>query len=456
MANQTPLTMGEFSQSLASVRAVGPEEPEDYAPLPPPNPRPTDIEYLLKLTKSRACQGNTRNGELFGGCVRDMLNNEEISDYDIAVHDGIVASLHRRLVDCDRLISRQAEPNDGLSMYPVTKMVIDTPRNRNVRVDVVKFDTEMYNVCDFTCNNMVLSSGGLNYRVSLNDPQEDEAGRSGIGPRPKSIQTLAICTQDVITKTLRFMMPYEIPFKCKRAGRYDHSDDCKSCKEKKLLCQVKLVSRLLHMEKKGYRFPSSNHGDGAVEFPPYFPRTFYHNVPDILEHTDMDSDECPICYESLNEKGALKTKCGHRFCVDCLNTHLGAGRNLDFSNRDHQSECPMCRQSLELDSIGDESVKLYTRSMIGDGKEQRRRFSCFTEDACRPIIPLGCAPKKQEEDEEDEEATFFDYKGKHYAYTVDLTLYRIQNKDKGDEEYIVCGKWNPEENKPVFDDLVLT
>ena len=453
MANQTPLTMGEFNQSLGSVRVVGPEEPEDYAPQPPPNPRPGDMEYLLKLTKSTA--GNIRNGELFGGCVRDMLNNEEVSDYDIAVDDRVVGNLTRKLAACDRLISRQAEPNDGLSMYPVTKMVIDTPRNRNVRVDVVKIGTEMYNVCDFTCNNMVLSSGGLNYRVSIDDPQEDEAGRSGTGPRPKSLQTLATCTQDVVTKTLRFMMPYEVPFKCKRAGRYDHPDDCKSCKERKLLCQVKLVSRLLHMEKKGYRFPSSKHEDGAVEFPPYFPRTFYHNVPDILEHTEMDSDECPICYESLNEKGALKTKCGHRFCVDCLNTHLGAGRNLDFSNRDHQSECPLCRQSLELDGIGDESVKLYTRPMTGDGTEQRRRFSCFTKDAHRPIVPLGCAPKKQEEDEEEDEEEetlveeFCEWEGKQYAYTVDLTLYRIQNK--GEEKYIKCGRWNPEENKPVFD-----
>ena len=56
-------------------------------------------------------------------------------------------------------------------------------------------------------------------------------------------------------------------------------------------------------------------------------------------------------------------------------------------------------------------------------------------------------PDQDDEDEDDEtEATFFNWKGKQYAYTDDNTLYEIDE----DGESTPCGTWDPETQKPVF------
>merc|ERR1711871_1908715 len=49
-----------------------------------------------------------------------------------------------------------------------------------------------------------------------------------------------------------------------------------------------------------------------------------------------DADECPICLEPLAEKKAAKTRCGHRFHVDCLEEHL-------FKTLAVRPNCPICR-----------------------------------------------------------------------------------------------------------------
>ena len=48
-----------------------------------------------------------------------------------------------------------------------------------------------------------------------------------------------------------------------------------------------------------------------------------------------EEDECPICYESTQQRGCSMTTCGHMFCTPCLIIH---SRN--------SNSCPMCRHPL--------------------------------------------------------------------------------------------------------------
>ena len=52
------------------------------------------------------------------------------------------------------------------------------------------------------------------------------------------------------------------------------------------------------------------------------------------------SNQCPVCFEGLQELppgiNVLATPCGHLFCSDCLNQHLG-----------NSNTCPTCRKSFQ-------------------------------------------------------------------------------------------------------------
>ena len=52
-----------------------------------------------------------------------------------------------------------------------------------------------------------------------------------------------------------------------------------------------------------------------------------------------DKLDCPICLDIINSE-VIVTNCDHRFCYDCLLTHL---RN--------NNKCPMCRTELRIDEI---------------------------------------------------------------------------------------------------------
>ena len=48
-----------------------------------------------------------------------------------------------------------------------------------------------------------------------------------------------------------------------------------------------------------------------------------------------EKDNCPICFEELGEKNLCITKCGHKFCFDCMFKHLNI-----------KNDCPLCRAKL--------------------------------------------------------------------------------------------------------------
>jgi hypothetical protein len=50
---------------------------------------------------------------------------------------------------------------------------------------------------------------------------------------------------------------------------------------------------------------------------------------------EMYSEECPLCYETMDFEKNIKTNCSHEFCVDCITRFLPTCKN--------RAKCPMCR-----------------------------------------------------------------------------------------------------------------
>lgn len=340
------------------------------------NPRPRDEVFVLDMASKFS--GNHPDGVLFGGCVRDLLHNKPVNDYDVGLDRHGIRHFQSRLASSRRIISTRSHnldfPSNPLTGYPVTKMVIDTPRTRDVALDLVTTDSVHYRTCDFTCNNLVQHPNGtIGVRVCMEGHTRHT--------------TLAICLNDTLSKKLRFMMPDEVPFVCKKAQRYDHCPPqrprCVECERMRTICSVKLVQRLLHMEEKGYTLAEN------PNFPPYFPRSFRRHkacslAKDVtklsksqrkrlrkkqkksaeqsapeepsqaeIDEEEIDEDVCPICFES--GKPTLTTKCGHAYCVDCTWKMVG-NRGLS------EPCCPMCRGSFEFEGIGIEEEEQPVRA----------------------------------------------------------------------------------------------
>lgn len=58
-------------------------------------------------------------------------------------------------------------------------------------------------------------------------------------------------------------------------------------------------------------------------------RTFLSDVPEDLR--------CPICYDGAAN---CSTRCGHSFCLTCINHHIATKMRLQQS-----TACPMCRST---------------------------------------------------------------------------------------------------------------
>tara|TARA_Y100000591_G_C21851812_1_gene712201 strand:- start:2796 stop:3206 length:411 start_codon:yes stop_codon:yes gene_type:complete len=59
----------------------------------------------------------------------------------------------------------------------------------------------------------------------------------------------------------------------------------------------------------------------------------------------MSVNECPICYEEMDESNSIITDCNHKYHKDCLQTWA----------KDHNS-CPICRKKLIDSYIIDEGT----------------------------------------------------------------------------------------------------
>lgn len=66
-----------------------------------------------------------------------------------------------------------------------------------------------------------------------------------------------------------------------------------------------------------------------------------------MESTPSDTFECSVCLEHIGITNCSTTKCGHKFCFQCIGRVIATNQNA----------CPLCRQTLvegiELDETSD-------------------------------------------------------------------------------------------------------
>lgn len=80
-------------------------------------------------------------------------------------------------------------------------------------------------------------------------------------------------------------------------------------------------------------YPDLNTSDKACQIDHF--DDVAEEIPEIK--VAEETENCPICLEKINKKtNFVRTKCGHSFCFDCLNSSL-------MSN----NKCPLCREDIE-------------------------------------------------------------------------------------------------------------
>ena len=190
-------------------------------------------------------RGNCENDIfVFGGYVRDTLRQDQPKDMDIVAPPRTINKFIRMLRDSERLLENSKDTNRGVQpiedpTYPVTKIVFDSPTEREVKIDLVSSKSPMLEYCDFTCNNLVMQNTGVCTRIGKKDER-----------------ILSQCLKDTYTKTLRFMMPEHNPVRCPRhnLSSVDYPYDvphCLDCKKFLRGLQFKLIERTHNMLKKG-------------------------------------------------------------------------------------------------------------------------------------------------------------------------------------------------------------
>ena len=113
--------------------------------------------------------------------------------------------------------------------------------------------------------------------------------------------------------------------------------------------QLKLVERLNKMLGKTH--PETGKQLFKLADEPNFPSYF----PQIVKKEEIQDDEtCPICQEVFHQCGdTIMTTCGHKYCADCMYTHVMTGtQRSEFGRRDSVN-CPMCREKVVLKTLGD-------------------------------------------------------------------------------------------------------
>ncbi|CAG9581423.1 unnamed protein product [Danaus chrysippus] len=58
--------------------------------------------------------------------------------------------------------------------------------------------------------------------------------------------------------------------------------------------------------------------------------------PDVINNKSNSFGDCPICWEALGKNPLASTKCGHVYCMKCLERSLQS-----------EKKCPSCRCSLK-------------------------------------------------------------------------------------------------------------
>ena len=323
-------------------------------------PRPTNLEFIIKLLEKnsnnqRSFLSNLRKWVIFGGFVRDMMMGftQVENDIDICLSVKAVNAVITNLEEQERLlVDYGVEDSITNTIYPVRRIVADLPEDV-AEIDMVNISHPMFNVCDFTVNNLMFVNKTLdiNARVMIKGKTCQE--------------TLVLCMSDIHNGLLRFMMPAEIPCSCREHFNQTPSQDMvapfadfrKSCTQCALVLleqQLKLVERLNKMLKKTH--PETGEKLFRLADEPNFPSYF----PQIVEKEKIQDDEiCPICQEVFHQReDTIITTCGHKYCAECMYNHVMSSTEIsEFGRRDSVS-CPACREKVVLKTLGDLPISL--------------------------------------------------------------------------------------------------
>ncbi len=278
---------------------------------------------------------------VFGGYVRGIINQDPTNDLDIAAPPKAIHKFIRMLRDSERLLEnnkdteRGAQPTEDPT-YPVTKIVFDSPTEREVKIDLVSCKSPMLDYCDFTCNNLITKSPEYNFGARCLYPGKDK------------LETNGLCFNDTCLKILRFMMPEHNPVRCPRHEKSprDHpynDPSCLGCKKILRGLQFKLIERTHNMLKKGYAFPEDHE-----PLPSYFPSEIT-NLVFPKKESKKECENCAICMDEINTKTEnCVLKCGHTFHSCCLKELISkSGEVTEYGRRDC-AECPLCRKNVEI------------------------------------------------------------------------------------------------------------
>jgi len=55
----------------------------------------------------------------------------------------------------------------------------------------------------------------------------------------------------------------------------------------------------------------------------------------VIKSPVHKNEDCPICFEKIEERNCATTGCGHQFCLSCI---IRSGRQ--------SNDCPLCRQAI--------------------------------------------------------------------------------------------------------------
>jgi hypothetical protein len=66
-----------------------------------------------------------------------------------------------------------------------------------------------------------------------------------------------------------------------------------------------------------------------------------NNIKKVIQNTNINNEECPICFKQLNKFNYIFTKCGHFFCKKCIFLYITNEKEI----------CPLCRQNYTYDDF---------------------------------------------------------------------------------------------------------
>jgi len=322
-------------------------------------PRKSNAEFMSVLLEKNSpdlassVSQNVRRWVIFGGFVRDTMMgvNHQENDIDIGVIGETSRIIISKLEKQDRLrVDNGILESITNTIYPVRSIVADLPEYQ-ASIDFVNMAHPMFKICDFTVNNLMYinTTFDFNARIVIEGKTRQE--------------TLALCMSDIYDGVLRFMMPTKISCSCRRhyvltspenrASPYcDFTSkffkSCSKCELVFLEQQLKLVERLNKMLKKTHPKTGEKLFRLAEEpnFPSYYPRP--------LCQEETNDEVCSICQESFDDpRNTVITKCGHKYCASCMYSHVTSSVQLSVYGRNDSVSCPMCREKVVLQTLGD-------------------------------------------------------------------------------------------------------